>query len=104
MTPEERAAQCWRKPETRDLEMNDALCKVIAYEIRAAEEAAYKLGLKDAMGRIDPTTLKAQAYEDAAKIADDWGEKGSHVLARECGKRVAETIRARAKEVCNGSR
>jgi hypothetical protein len=103
MTPDERAEKIVEQSFPKQggpWFTKETVIKFIASEIRAAVEESKKDGAFTAK-QMDAAINKAwaAAYEDAAKIADDWGAIGSHSLARECGRQVAETIRARAAEV-----
>lgn len=98
MTPEERAEKIWNSYMTR--EQFIATC---AAEIREAVEEA-NMNLTPKPGHLMPweaQKIKAEAYEDAAKIAFDGHEKLDigHQLT-ECQRcSVARDIRARAKEL-----
>ncbi len=96
MTPEERAHKIWLdylddegRPKWTMIELRNH----IASEIRAAEQEIDN----HYSGRVSEiqAAAKAEAYEDAAKIADymnTWEDEP-------VGKKIADAIRARAREV-----
>ena len=89
MTPEERAEKLEAIGSSEHI-TRDGRIQLFAAEIRAAveERSAFYEAPSEWFKR-----RKAEAYEDAAKIAET-GTSDS------CGDSVAKQIRARAKEVC----
>lgn len=98
MTPEERAEKIHKVFCGCRYKVSCGMPEMIAAEIReAVEEATGHKFVDTAPTLIQGVALKtrADAYEDAAKIAENYFGKGINAFA----DKIAENIRARAKEI-----